>query len=98
MYFSVDVRKLINGGDPELGQALTESGLLWVSDLTEPDPWYGLPIMTGAFLYLQVELAMGKRSLAGETAAKSNLARIMKDAFQSKYTEIFCCQFMRCNK
>lgn len=98
MYFSVDVRKLINGGDPELGQALTESGLLWVSDLTEPDPWYGLPIMTGALLYLQVELAMGKRSLAGETAAKSNLARIMKDAFQSKYTEIFCCQFMRCNK
>jgi hypothetical protein len=84
-YFSVDIRKIVNGGDPELAQELTENGLLWVTDLTEPDPWYGLPILAGMFLYLNVEVAVGKQSLSGETASKSNLARYMKDGFQSKY-------------
>ncbi len=82
-YFSVDIRKLINGGDPELAQELTENGFLWITDLTEPDPWYGLPILCGAFLYLNVEIAVGKQSLSGETASKSNLARYLKDGFQS---------------
>ena len=82
-YFSVDIRKLINGGDPELAQELTESGFFWVTDLTEPDPWYGLPILSGLFLYLNVEVAIGKSSLSGETASKSNLARYLKDGFQS---------------
>lgn len=82
-YFSVDIRKLINGGDPELAQQLTESGILWVVDLTEPDPWYGLPILSGLFLYLNVEVAVGKQSLSGKTASKSNIARYLKDGFQS---------------
>lgn len=84
-YFSVDLRKLINGGDPELAQELTEASFLWVTDLTEPDPWHGLPILCGLFLYLNVEIAVGKLSLSGETASKSNIAKYMKDAFQSKY-------------
>jgi hypothetical protein len=82
-YFSVDIRKLINGGDPELAQQLTESGFFWVMDLTEPDPWYGLPILSGMFLYLNVEMAVGKQNLSGETASKSNLASYLKDGFQS---------------
>lgn len=82
-YFSIDIRKLINGGDPELAQQLTESGFLWVLDLTEPDPWYGLPILSGMLLYLNVEVAVGKQALSGETTSKSNLARYLKDGFQS---------------
>ncbi len=83
-YFSVDIRKLINGGNPELAQELTESGFLWVKDLTEPDPWHGLPILLGAMLYLTVELSMGKQSLSGEAASKSNVAKLLKDGFQGK--------------
>jgi len=82
-YFSVDIRKLINGGNPELAQELTENGLLWVSDLTEPDPFYGFPILAGMLLYLNVEMAVGRKSLSGEASSKSNLARILKDCFQS---------------
>ena len=84
-YFSVDIRKVINGGDPELAQELTENGFLWVLDLTEPDPWYGLPILSGFFLYLNVEMAVGRKTLSGETASKSNIARYLKDGFQSEY-------------
>ena len=82
-YFALDLRKVINGVDPELAQQLVESSFLWITDLTEPDPWYGLPILTGALLYLNVEVAVGKRALSGETSSKSNLQVIMKDAFQS---------------
>ena len=82
-YFSVDIRKLINGGDPALAQELTESGFFWITDLTEPDPWFGLPILSGLLLYLNVEVAVGKQTLSGETASKSNLARYLKDGFQS---------------
>lgn len=82
-YFSIDIRKIINGGDPELAQQLTESGMLWVTDLTEPDPWYGLPILGGLLLYANVEIAMGKKTLSGETTSKSNMAVILKDVFQS---------------
>ena len=49
-YFSIDLRKIINGADPELAQGLTEGGLLWVTDLSEPDPDYGLPVL-GGLLY-----------------------------------------------
>lgn len=82
-YFALDLRKVINGVDPELAQQLVESNFLWITDLTEPDPWYGLPILTGALLYLNVEVAVGKRALTGETSSKSNLQQMMKDAFQS---------------
>jgi membrane protein insertase Oxa1/YidC/SpoIIIJ len=82
-YVSVDLRKIINGADPELAQQLTEGGLLWFKDLTEPDIWYAIPILGGLLLYYNVEVAIGKQSLSGETASKSNLAIYLKDFFQS---------------
>lgn len=82
-YFSVDLRKIINGADPGLAQQLTEGGMLWFPDLTNPDPWFVLPVLSGLLLYYNVEVAVGKASLSGEVASKSNLAMILKDAFQS---------------
>ena len=52
----MDLRKIIEGSDPSLAQKLVESNFFWITDLTEPDPWYGLPIATGALLYLNVEV------------------------------------------
>jgi len=83
-YFSINLRKIINGADPALAQQLTESGFLWVPDLTEADPWYGLPILAGMLLYANVEVAIGKQSLSGEAASKSKIAYYLKDFFQSK--------------
>lgn len=83
MYVSVDLRKIINGANPELAQHLTEGGLLWFQDLTEPDAWYCLPILGGFLLYYNVEVAIGKKNLSGETASKSNVALYLKDFFQS---------------
>ncbi len=57
----MDLRKIIEGSDPSLAQKLVESNFLWITDLTEPDPWYGLPIATGALLYLNVEVRGGRR-------------------------------------
>ena len=82
-YVAVDLRKIVNGADPALAQELTESGFYWVTDLTDPDPWYGLPIAAGVMLYSNVEIAMGKRSLSGPTAAKSDFAGLLKDMFQT---------------
>jgi membrane protein insertase Oxa1/YidC/SpoIIIJ len=83
MYMSIDLRKIINGADPELAQQLTEGGILWFKDLTEPDVWYTLPIIGGLLLYYNVEVAIGKQALSGETASKSNVALYLKDFFQS---------------
>jgi membrane protein insertase Oxa1/YidC/SpoIIIJ len=83
MYMSIDLRKIINGADPELSQQLTEGGILWFKDLTEPDMWYTLPILGGVLLYYNVEVAIGKQALSGEMAAKSNVAGYLKDFFQS---------------
>ena len=82
-YVAIDLRKIVNGADPALAQELTESSFHWVPDLTDPDPWYGLPIAAGAMLYANVEVAIGKRSLSGPTAAKSDFAGLLKDAFQT---------------
>lgn len=82
-YVAVDLRKIVNGQDPELAQELTESKFLWVTDLTDPDPFYGLPIAAGAMLYLNVEVAVGRRSLSGPTASKSDFAALLKDLFQT---------------
>lgn len=82
-YVAVDLRKIVNGQDPELAQELTESGFYWVPDLTDPDPWFGLPIAAGAMLYLNVEIAVGRRSLSGPTTSKSDFAGLLKDLFQS---------------
>jgi membrane protein insertase Oxa1/YidC/SpoIIIJ len=83
MYMSTDLRKIINGADPELAQLLTEGGILWFRDLTEPDAWYALPIIGGLLLYYNVEVAIGKQTLSGEAASKSNVALYLKDFFQS---------------
>jgi hypothetical protein len=82
-YFAIDLRLIINGADPILAQALVDSSFLHITDLTEPDPYYALPIATGAVLYFNVETAVGRRALSGETSSQSRLAVIMKDFFQS---------------
>lgn len=82
-YVATDLRKIVNGADPELAQELTESKFLWVTDLTDPDPWYGLPIAAGAMLYINVEVAIGRKSLSGPTASQSDFARLLKDLFQT---------------
>jgi membrane protein insertase Oxa1/YidC/SpoIIIJ len=82
-YVAVDLRKIVNGQDPELAQQLTESSFLYLKDLTDPDPWFGLPIAAGAMLYLNVEVAVGRRSLGGPTAAKSDFGGLLKDLFQT---------------
>ena len=82
-YVATDLRKIVNGSDPALAQELTESSFLWLSDLTDPDPWFGLPIAAGAMLYINVEVAIGRRSLGGPSAGKSDFATLMKDGFQT---------------
>ena len=82
-YVAVDLRKIVNGADPALAQELTESSFYWVPDLIEPDPWYGLPIAAGVMLYTNVEVAIGKRSLSGPIAEKSDFAGLLKDLFQT---------------
>ena len=82
-YISIDLRKIVNGLDPVLAQALVDSPLAWVPDLTEPDPWYGLPVLAGMLLYGNMEVALGRRSMAGETASKADTSKLLKDLFQS---------------
>eukprot|EP00536_Pseudo-nitzschia_multiseries_P000633 jgi/Psemu1/321713/estExt_fgenesh1_pg.C_80009 len=82
-YVATDLRKIVNGSDPELAQELTESSFLWVPDLTDPDPWFGLPVAAGAMLYFNVEVAIGKRSLSGPAASQSDFAGLLKDVFQT---------------
>jgi membrane protein insertase Oxa1/YidC/SpoIIIJ len=86
VYISTDLRKIVNGRDPELAQALTDCGdssLFWLSDLTEADPYYALPIFAGVAMYTNVEWALGRRSLAGVATSKADTGVILKDVFQS---------------
>jgi membrane protein insertase Oxa1/YidC/SpoIIIJ len=83
IYVSTDLRKILNGLDPLLAQKLVDSSVAWIPDLTEPDPWFGLPVLAGLVMYANIEVAVGKRSLSGATAAKSDTAVLMKDMFQS---------------
>lgn len=82
-YMSIDLRKIINGRDPQLAQDLTESRFFWVEDLTDPDPYFVLPILAGFAMYANVETAVGRRSLTGEAASKADMNVFMKDLFQS---------------
>lgn len=82
-YISIDLRKIVNGLDPVLAQELVESSVAWVPDLTEADPYYGLPIVAGLLLYGNMEVALGKRSMAGEAASKADTSKLLKDIFQS---------------
>ena len=79
----MDLRKIVNGLDPQLAQALVDSPVAWIPDLTEADPWYGLPVLAGVLLYANVEVAVGKRSLAGPSTAKADTGILLKDIFQS---------------
>ena len=36
--------------------SMVTGGTLWFTDLTSPDPYYGLPILTGAFMLAMVQL------------------------------------------
>lgn len=82
-YFSIDLRKIVNGGDPDLAKKLTESDFLWITDLTAPDPFYALPVISGLLLYTNVEISLGKKNLSGEQTSKSTVAVAFKDFFQS---------------
>ena len=82
-YISIDMRKIVNGFDPLLAQSLVESHVGWIPDLTEADPWYGLPVLAGILLYGNMEVALGKRNMAGEATAKADTAILLKDLFQS---------------
>lgn len=82
-YVSTDLRKIVNGRDPALAQELVDAPIGWIPDLTEPDPWFGLPVLAGLCLYANVEVAVGKRTLSGEAASKSDTAALLKDVFQS---------------
>ena len=82
-YVSTDLRKIVNGRDPALAQELVDAPIAWIPDLTEPDPWFGLPVLAGLCLYANVEVAVGKRTLSGEAASKSDTAGLLKDIFQS---------------
>jgi membrane protein insertase Oxa1/YidC/SpoIIIJ len=82
-YISVDMRKIVNGLDPLLAQNLVEGSVAWIPDLTEADPWFGLPCIAGVLLYGNMEVALGKRNMAGEATAKADTALLLKDCFQS---------------
>lgn len=82
-YVSVDLRKIVNGLDPILAQQLVDSSIAWVPDLTEPDPWFGLPVVAGLVMYWNMEVALGRHSLTGPAASKSDMGVLLKDLFQS---------------
>jgi membrane protein insertase Oxa1/YidC/SpoIIIJ len=82
-YISIDMRKIVNGLDPLLAQNLVESNVAWIPDLTEADPWFGLPVIAGMLLYGNMEVALGKRNMAGEATSKADTALLLKDLFQS---------------
>jgi membrane protein insertase Oxa1/YidC/SpoIIIJ len=89
-YFASDLQRIIRGTDPsqlELARALQDGGALWFVDLTEPDPFFVLPIITGSLMYINVELATGRHSLSGTTTSKANFVKAMKDFFQSKHAK-----------
>jgi membrane protein insertase Oxa1/YidC/SpoIIIJ len=97
LYISRDLRKIVNGLDPYLAQDLVDSSCSvfpWISDLTELDPWFALPVMAGIVLYANLEVAIGSRNLAGPAASKANTAVFMKDLFQSVavFMPCFTCQ------
>jgi membrane protein insertase Oxa1/YidC/SpoIIIJ len=83
IYLSTDLRKITNGLDPLLAQDLVDASVGWIPDLTEPDPWFALPVLAGVAMYSNVEVAMGKHSLAGPSAGRSHTGILMKDVFQS---------------
>ena len=76
-------RKILNGLDPTLAQELVDTEIGWIKDLTEPDPFIGLPILAGLIMYMNIEIAVGKKSLVGPAAAKADSGNLLKDIFQT---------------
>jgi hypothetical protein len=62
---------------------ITESEIYWIPDLIQPDPWYGLPIVTGIVFYLNMEVAFSRRSFSGEAVSKSQGGSLLKDIMQT---------------
>lgn len=60
--------------------SLTQGGMLWFSDLTAPDPYYGLPIMCAAATMGMVQYGMNVGGTEGTGMAGTNpqQAKIMK--------------------
>jgi YidC/Oxa1 family membrane protein insertase len=52
-------------------------------DLTESDPWFGLPVLAGIMMYANIEVSVGRKSLAGPATAKADTGVLIKDIFQS---------------
>jgi membrane protein insertase Oxa1/YidC/SpoIIIJ len=82
-YFSISLRKTTNGLDLDLAQNLVDANAFWLSDLTAPDAWYGLPVLAGIMMYANVEYATRVRNLSGEAMKKVEFSFTMKDMFQS---------------
>ena len=82
------MRKIVAGFDHQLARDLSEGGFLWFKDLTDPDPFFALPILSGVLLYGNVEYALGRKNLSGKYVSQSKFSIFMKDFFQSKFR--FC--------
>jgi len=82
-YFASDMRRIVTGLDLQLARDLSDGGVLWFTNLTDPDPWFALPILSGVLLYGNVEYAIGKKNLSGEGVGQQKLTVMMKDFFQS---------------
>jgi hypothetical protein len=87
----MDLRKIIEGSDPSLAQKLVESNFFWITDLTEPDPWYGLPIATGALLYMNVEVRERRRKLDfcfNQSACWFTISRLKKTSWPHRIASL----------
>merc|ERR1712150_25689 len=82
-YFATDIRKIVSGLDLQLARDLSEGGVFWFKDLTDPDPMFSLPILSGVLLYANVEYALGRKRLSGDSVSENNLSIFLKDFFQS---------------
>ena len=93
-YFASDIRRIIAGLDLQLARDLSDGGMFWFTNLTDPDPWFTLPILSGLLLYGNVEYAIGRHNLSGEGVSQSKLTLVLKDFFQSKLYIYFLYLFM----
>ncbi|CAG0917941.1 unnamed protein product [Notodromas monacha] len=50
-------------------ESMTTGGMLWFTDLTVPDPFYALPLITCCTMYLTIKLGADGASLANQQAA-----------------------------
>jgi len=67
---------------PGAGLGFETGGLLWFEDLTQPDPYYVLPVMTGFSMYGMVALgdAGTSKALADQDEKQRMMRNMMKGA------------------